>query len=364
VSARFELALRVPLSGFGLELELASDARRLGVFGPSGAGKTTLLESVAGWRRGARGRVVLDGRVLLDSSAGLSLAIERRDLGYVPQDTLLFPHRDVRGNVLSAAGARAAGRELVQRVLSVLELVELLDRPVATLSGGERRRVALARALCSRPRALLLDEPLAGLDHALRRRVLAYLVRVCEEFELPLLLVSHEATEVAALCDEVACLRRGRVVARGRPRDVFAEAWRQEPGEQALENVLFGAVDEADDDTARVALSEGGVLFVPGEGLTRGARVVLAVRADEILVARAPPVGLSARNVLPARVVRLDEVARGVLLRARLEPAGPTLDVLLTRASSASLGLAAGGICTLVLKSNSVRVLSSLPGAG
>jgi molybdate transport system ATP-binding protein len=365
-AARFELRVSLPLRSFELEVELSSDVRCLGLFGPSGAGKTSLIEAVAGWRRPRAGRIELGGRTLFDSDRGLALAIEERDLGYVPQDALLFPHRDVRANLATGERrARLRGGDphgLRQRAIEVLELETLLERKPATLSGGERQRVALARALCSGPAALLLDEPLASLDLPLRRRILPYLVRVSEEFALPMLYVSHEPTEVAVLCDEVALIERGRITAQGRPADVFASVWRSERLDGAPENVLRGRVRTSAGEVAQVELAPGLELAVSAAGLAPGTRVVLGLSADEILVATRRPEGLSARNQLPATVTALDASRPGVVLRARLEPEGPPLDVLLTRASTEALGLAIGARIFLVLKSNSVRVLSALAG--
>jgi len=367
-AAVFELRVQATFGGFELAVELVSSARRLGLFGPSGAGKTSLAESIAGWRAPRAGSIALDGRTLFDSARALALPPERRGLGYVPQDGLLFPHRDVRAN-LAAGGGRASlrrggQRALFQRVVEVLELGPLLERRPATLSGGERQRVALGRALCSGPDALILDEPMASLDHALRQRILPYLVRVGEEFELPMLYVSHEPIEHLVLCEEVALLERGRVTAQAPPADLFASAWHAERLDQAPRNVLRGTVSTSTGDVARVALTPEIALDVSAAGLAPGARVVLGLSADEILVAIRRPEGLSARNVLPATVAALDASRAGVVLRARLEPEGPCLDVLLTRASTESLGLAPGARIFLVLKSNSVRVLSALAPSG
>jgi molybdate transport system ATP-binding protein len=364
MSATFALRVQLPLADFALDVTLESSARRLGLFGPSGAGKTSLLEAVAGWRRRASGRIEIDGRVLLDTARGIDLPPEARGLGYVPQDALLFPHRSVRAN-LAAGLARARERggdaeALLARVIEVLELGALLERTPAMLSGGERQRVALGRALASGPDALLLDEPLASLDLALRRRILPYLVRVGEEFDLPMLCVSHAPTELAVLCAEVALLERGQIAASGSPADVFAAIWRAERLDGAPENVLRGTVSASVLDVARVALTPEIALDVSAPGVSAGARVVLALPADEILVATVRPTGLSARNVLAASVVEVHADRPGVVLRARLEPDGPSLDVLLTRASTEALGLAPGGAIFLVLKSNSVRVLSAL----
>jgi molybdate transport system ATP-binding protein len=344
---------------FSLEVELASSSCRLALFGPSGAGKTSLLECVAGWRRLTAGRIAVRAHTFFDSAQGLDEPIERRGLGYVPQDGLLFPHWDVRANL--AAGAKRAGKAAAdhfRRAVEVLELGALLDQRVAELSGGERQRVALARALCSGPSALLLDEPLASLDAALRRRVLPYLIRVAREYELALLFVSHDPLEVATLCDEVCVLERGRLVAQGAPADVLAREWHADRLAGAPQNVLHGEVRAAQADVARVALAGEIALEVTAPGLPVGAQAVLAVAADEILAATRRPEKLSARNVLPARVVHLATARRGVLLRAELVPGGPALDVLLTQASVDTLSLVPGAELFLVLKSNSVRVLS------
>jgi len=217
--------VRAPLGPFTLDVDLTAAARVTAVFGASGAGKTSLLEIVAGLRRPAAGRVLLNGRVLDDAGAGMHLPPRRRRVGYVPQDDTLFPHLSVAANL---GYARAASPAATARVADVLELGPFLSRRPAGLSGGERRRVALGRALLSSPEVLLLDEPLTGLDAPLKERVLTYLVRVRDEFAIPTLYVSHAPDEVFALADAVLVLERGRVVTRGHPADVFAPS--SEPG--------------------------------------------------------------------------------------------------------------------------------------
>ena len=192
-------AIVLPLVPFTLEVSLAMRARTTALYGPSGAGKTSLLEVIAGLRAPASGRVLLDGRDVTDTPPRL------RRVGYVPQDDALFPHLSVRQNVFYGGGDRP-------HVLEVLEIEPLLDRGVKRLSGGERKRVALARALLSNPEVLLLDEPLAGVGVELRTRVLDYLVRVRDEFPIPMLYVTHQREELETLCEEMVVLERGRVV--------------------------------------------------------------------------------------------------------------------------------------------------------
>lgn len=191
----------LPLAHFALDVSLVMRAHSTAIFGPSGAGKTSLLEVIAGLRTPVRGRVMIGARDVT------RLPPRERRVGYVPQDDALFPHLSVRRNVMYGARGGDLGE-----VAGILEIASLLDRGVQYLSGGERKRVALARALMTRPEVLLLDEPLSGVDLELRNRVLDYLVRVREQFSIPLVYVTHHADEAALICDEVVRLERGRVV--------------------------------------------------------------------------------------------------------------------------------------------------------
>ena len=213
------IAIRQPSDAFELQIDWAGRCRTLGIFGPSGSGKTTMLEVIAGLRASNSARVAIADRVLIDTAAGVYIPVNRRGIGYVPQDVLLFPHLSVRGNALYGA-ARGPAPSL-GKVLTMLEIESLAERPVAGLSGGERQRVALARALLSSPSLLLLDEPLGAVDVARRRRILARLTEWIHERALPALHVSHDAAELAA-CDHVLLLSDGRVVADGPPARAFA----------------------------------------------------------------------------------------------------------------------------------------------
>lgn len=215
--------LRLPLAHFELRVDAVLEGRVTAIFGASGAGKTSLLEVIVGLRRQREGTVRIDDRVLADANAGLFLPPERRAIGYVPQDGALFPHLSVRKNLLYGVRAREGEtRELtVEHVTDVLEIGALLDRAVATLSGGEKQRVALGRALLTAPRLLLLDEPLAGLDAPLRERLMPYLARIRDEFKRPMIYISHSPDEVVGLCDDVVVLERGQIVKRGTPSDLF-----------------------------------------------------------------------------------------------------------------------------------------------
>lgn len=195
---------------FVLELHERLAGGITALFGPSGSGKTTTLDAIAGLRHPESGRIVIGERTLFDSGRRIDLRPHERHIGYVPQDTALFPHMNVRRNVLY--GRRHGQRLELDVVVRMLEVGDLLERRVRDLSGGERQRVALARALMSAPDLLLLDEPLAAVDVERRRRILPYLVRVRDDLRVPVIYVSHDRAEVDQLADRVIVLDNGRVV--------------------------------------------------------------------------------------------------------------------------------------------------------
>ena len=368
MSAPLDLDVKLASGRFTLEVAWTAAEVALGLFGPSGAGKTTLLEIIAGLRAGARGRIAVAGRTWLDSARGLSLAPERRGVGYVPQDARLFPHRSVLGNILAGhrRAERAGARRIEpERAMEVLELEPLRAAEVGSLSGGERQRVALARALCSGAELLLLDEPLAGLDKPLRRRVLQYLVRVQREFDIPTLHVSHEATELEVLCREALVLSRGRPLAHGRPGTLFTDpavlpmTWKG-----GLENVLKGNVMATSGSLAAVRLEQDAALAVAARSLEVGDEVFVAVRADELIVAVERPTRLSAQNVLPGTVQEIRDTDSDVgpdhptLVFVSLG-AGAPLVAAITWEACQRLDLAPGMPVHLVCKAQSCRVLAT-----
>jgi molybdate transport system ATP-binding protein len=205
--------ISLPLADFVLEVNVELASQVTAIVGPSGAGKTSLLDLIAGLRKPQSALIQLEECVLTDTARGLARPPRFRAIGYVPQDLALFPHLTVRKNLLYGCKTAPPRGSLFsyEHVAEVLEIDPLGGRSVTNLSGGEKRRVALGRALLTSPRLLLLDEPLAGLDAALKARILPYLTRVRDEFQVPMLYVSHDRQEVLALCGEVVELERGQV---------------------------------------------------------------------------------------------------------------------------------------------------------
>jgi molybdate transport system ATP-binding protein len=211
-------AVTCRLDRFELSVDAAFNGSTTAIFGRSGAGKTTLLEMIAGLRRPDSGCIEMSGTPLFDSGRNVNVPPRERHIGYVPQDDTLFPHLSVRRNVLYGAKGSAFPEA---EVVDVLEIGPIMERRIAKLSGGERRRVAIARALLTSPRLLALDEPLAGIDDALKEKTLDFLLRVRDHFRLPILFVSHDRSEVERFCEDVIVLDEGKVIARGKPGEVF-----------------------------------------------------------------------------------------------------------------------------------------------
>ncbi len=352
-----EIDLELPLASFALKVAARLAGGVTAVMGPSGSGKTSLLEAIAGLRGGARGRIAVDGRVLVDSERAVALAPEARRVGYVPQDAGLFPHLTAGANVRFGARADAAA---VASAVATLELGGLLDRHPASLSGGEKQRVALARALATRPRLLLLDEPLAALDVGLRERILPYLLRVRDEWKTPVLYVTHNVGEAFALAGHVLLLRDGRVEAEGAPFDLLPLPGMVQAAALGVENLLPGRVQahDAEGGITHVELSGGQSIAVPlALEHAPGRAVTVAVRAEDVIVSRSLPEGLSARNLYDVKITALSRTGPDVTLRCAPAAGAPEWIVRVTPAAVASLGLDAGQAVFLAVKSHSARLV-------
>lgn len=349
-----EIEIEHVQGGFRLEASLRAEGRLTALFGRSGSGKTTLVNAVAGLVRPRRGRIVVDGTVLLDTAAGVWVPAHRRRIGYVFQEGRLFPHLTVRQNLLFGrwfARGREGGADL-DAVVALLGIGALMDRRPGSLSGGERSRVAIGRALLARPRLLLLDEPLASLDDARKAEILPYLERLRDEAGVPIVYVSHAVAEVARLATTLVVLEGGRVAAAGTVADLLGrldlEAVEGEGGA-----VLEARVEGHDEVYGLTRLStRAGPLLVPRLGLPRGARTRAHIRARDVMVSLDRPESISALNVLPGQVVEVsgpDAASASVALR--LDCNGAMLVARITRKSLDQLALAPGRAVHAVVKS-------------
>jgi len=359
---RWQIRLQLQQQQFTLKLDCSSTARVLGIFGPSGSGKTTCLESIAGLRPPAAGYLACGKYIWFDSKQALSLHPEQRGIGYVPQEHLLFPHLSARQNLQYGTQRSQDAAALLQEVIEVLDLSNL-DRPIDQLSGGERQRIALGRALCSGPQALLLDEPLASLDATLRLRILPFLIKMRQRFNIPMLVVSHNPLELQALCDDVIALRNGEVIAQGTPITVFTNSdIYGSASAEGFENLLTGNVREHTAHSTSLALAPGQTgpsLTLLRQNSAIGSPLTISIPANDILIATESIHGLSARNRLPATIQQIQTLAGKVILTAAIKGVQATpLVVELTPDAIEELNLTLGSAVDLIIKSSSIAVYS------
>jgi molybdate transport system ATP-binding protein len=340
IEARF--GLRYP--GFELDVDLRLPAGGVSaLFGPSGSGKTTCLRCFAGLEPGCSGRIAVGGDLWQDSAAGSFVPPHRRPFGFVFQDARLFSHLTVRGN-LRYAMRRADGPEPVgfEEVVRLLDIGDLLERRTDRLSGGERQRCAIARALLTRPRLLLLDEPLAALDEARKAELLPYLERLRDALSIPMIYVSHSMREVARLADHLVLLERGRVQASGDVTAITARIDLELSDDDQAGVVLLArcAAHDADFALTRVQF-DGGQLWLPRIACEIGRALRVRVAASDVSLALEQPRATSILNVLPATVAARRDDERGRTL-IQLDLGGTALLARVTRRSATVLGLTAG----------------------
>jgi molybdate transport system ATP-binding protein len=320
------------LGNFLLQVRFRAEAPVVGVFGRSGAGKSSLINAIAGVTTPRRGHVRVNGDTLFDSAQRIDVAAASRRVGYVFQDSLLFPHLSVNANLMYGHRLRAKDAHFIApgHVIDVLGLAALLQRRPDTLSGGEKQRVAIGRALLAQPRILLLDEPLASLDVPRRTEILEYIERLRDEFDIPIIYVSHSVPEITRLADTVAVISDGRCLAVGDVDDIMGRldlkphTGRYEAG-AVIETTV--TAHDADDQLTTLGFA-GGELTVPRLDAEIGKRVRARIRARDVSLAVQRPVGISILNILPGRVIAIrDETGPvvdiqvavgGVLLTARI----------------------------------------------
>jgi molybdate transport system ATP-binding protein len=351
-----EIAVRHDFAGFALDAALRIERPGItALFGPSGAGKTTLVNAVAGIFRPREGRIVVDGRVLLDTASGTFVPPRARHVGYVFQDSRLFPHMSVENNLRFGwrrASAKASPDEFAH-VLDLLGLEPLLARRPAKLSGGEKSRVALGRALLASPRLLLLDEPLAALDAQRKSDILPYLERLRDEARLPMIYVTHSLDEVMRLADDLILLKDGRVAAQGRVFDLLPDLEFAAASGAPPAGAVFAATVSAQRDDGLTALAfDGGALLVTRLERPLGTHLRVRLRAEDIMLALEEPRAISANNVLPATVSGLQP--DGANVHVQLRCGGVKLVSRITSASLARLGIAVGTQLFAIVKSVTV----------
>jgi molybdate transport system ATP-binding protein len=346
--------IRRRLGAFSLDAAFETSGRLTALFGPSGSGKTSLVNLIGGLLRPDEGRIVADGRVLADTAARIFVPRHKRRIGYIFQDARLFPHMTVSQNLrygrfFTPASARYGD---VDGVVELLGLGHLLDRRPGLLSGGEKQRVAIGRALLASPRLILMDEPLASLDDRRKAEIMPYIERLRDETKVPIVYVSHSVSEVARLATDIVVLEEGRVAAAGptseilQRLDLLPEEERSEGG-AVLEmrvtgrNEAFGMSSLA---------SRAGEIHVAGLDVEAGATIRVRIRARDVIVATERPRGLSALNILAGNIAGVSS-GNGLFADVLIDCNGEIITARITRQSAEMLGLTAGLDVFAVIKS-------------
>jgi molybdate transport system ATP-binding protein len=340
-----DIDIEQQLGRFRLAVAFRAEAPIVGLFGRSGAGKTSVINAIAGIATPQRGHIRVNGTTLFDATQGIDVPPEARRIAYVFQDALLFPHLDVRANLLYGQRLRPAAERFIDqdRVVDLLGLGPLLTRKTRALSGGEKQRVAIGRALLAQPRIMLLDEPLAALDGARKSEILAYIERLRDELHIPIVYVSHSVPEIMRLADTIVLLADGKCLAAG-------------PADEVLERADLGPATGGDEATSLIETRivghdaaeqlttlgfDGGRLFVP---LLRGGigdRVRATIRARDVSLALQRPAGISILNVLPGRVTSIQGEARATV-DVRIAVGAASVTARITRRSLGELNVHAG----------------------
>ena len=351
-----EVDVRKEFSGFKNELTLSFRGQRLGIFGPSGSGKSTLVALLAGLIAPDRGTIRLDGELLFDSGGQINLRPEERGIGIVFQRPHLFPHLSVRGNLLYGLKrlARRRGRHDIDMttLCEILKIDDLLARGVGKLSGGEKQRVAIGRAVLSHPRLLLLDEPLSALDDGLRYQIIPYLLEVCETFAIPFLFITHSLVEMRLMTEQVAVLENGQVVGRSTVEEL------------ARQRMSFSPVGYVNLLRLKECRPAGGLFHYRwGQGellLSTGCREsgegLFELSSREIMLCKRHPTAVSARNLLACRVT--ERFAVGNMVGVELDCGGEKLIVEVVEQAAEELEVQPGCQLYAAIKATAFRRLS------
>ncbi len=330
------------IGSFSLKVAFKNGDGITALFGRSGAGKSMTLGLIAGLARPDEGRIVLDGRALVDMENGIFVPSHRRRIGLVFQDSLLFPHLGVKQNLLFGRwfAPRPERRISFDAVIKTLGIGHLLDRAPPLLSGGERQRVAIGRALLSCPELLLFDEPFAALDMQRRLEILPLIETLRDEFKIPIVYVSHAVEDVARLASRVVVLDNGHVVAIGDPAEVLPQPI-EDPrsGGASVLAMRVGGRDEA------YGLTElkhpAGTIWLAGTVATEGKNVRVLVKATDVTLSIAPPSGLSVQSMLAGTLTRIEPAGPLAIVDIALYGEG-RLSAMATRRAIDELGLHRG----------------------
>lgn len=353
------LSIEASMAFPGFALDIAETIPLSGVtavFGPSGCGKTTLLRLIAGFARADRGRIAFKRETWCDSAARVFTPAHRRDVGYLFQDSRLFPHLTVHGNLQFAEKrcGKDDRRYSFDHIVDATGVRTLLDRRTGALSGGERQRVALARTLLTRPQLLLFDEPLSALDRDRKAELLPFLESATKGFGIPSIYVSHDVDEVSRIADRVLVLREGKAAAFGPTEDTlnaFGVSAGRNPFEAA--SLLSGVVAQHDETQHLTEIAvNGDRMWLPlNNRLEPGAAVSVKIPARDVAISLARPEGVSIQNALAGVISEISEAPTSAFCEVRIDIGGQPLAARITRRAASALKLEKGARVYALIKS-------------
>jgi len=303
-----KFAVQKKLDKFFLDMDFAIEGDRIGIFGPSGCGKSTLVGLIAGLHHPDRGRILINGQAVFDSTEKVNISVEHRRIGMVFQRPHLFPHLSVKANLLYGYKRCAPSERKItlENLVDVLQIGDLLNRGVNNLSGGEKQRVAIGRAVLSNPRMLILDEPLSALDDSLKFQIIPFLKKSCEVFSIPYLFISHSLTEMRIMTERVINVADGRVTGQMTAEELAREVMRKGPTPYV--NLLHLNRPRHRDGMSAYRWGEGEFL-ISGDGRDEA---LYELSSTDIILFKRHPEAISARNLLKCRVSEMFETGNRV----------------------------------------------------
>jgi len=349
--------VRHKLGSFEIEARFETHGQLTALFGPSGSGKTSLVNMIGGLLKPTSGRIEANGQVFVDTKKHIFVPKYRRRIGYVFQDARLFPHLTVIQNLrygrwFTPSAERYAD---LDQIVELLGIGHLMERRPTALSGGEKQRVAIGRALAASPRLLLMDEPLASLDEARKAEILPYIERLRDELKIPVVYVSHSIAEVARLASDIVVLDKGKVAATGPTADIMLRTELLSLEDQAEGGAVIDmqVVEKDARFDIGVLRSAAGEMRVPGLHAAVGDHVRLRVRARDVMLALEKPNRISGLNVLSGRVVSMERM-QGAHVDAIVDCGGEMLVARITRLSAETLSIRPGIQVFAIVKSVSL----------
>lgn len=345
------VSLKQSMQEFSLDVEFEAPDGITVLFGESGSGKTTTINAIAGLQTNCEGKVTLTDRVLFDSDSNTYLKPYQRKIGYIFQESRLFPHLTVEQNLNYAKRFKNVDKSVdFNHIVELLGIKHLLKRSPNSLSGGEKQRVAIGRALLSAPDLILADEPLAALDGARKAELLPYFKKLNRELGIPMLYVTHSPEEVLELADHVIALEQGRIVTQGPAREVMTNSKVARTANRAIKSTLTTRLVAQHADGLSELQADTETLFVPTLNAPTGSTVCLELVANDLILSAAKVDGISALNQVCGTVGSIETTSSGdVLINVCI--ATEIISTHITTRSLKNLNLSIGDPCVLIIKS-------------